>query len=75
MKIMESKEKAKEILHRMWANGLSKGQAKKCSLVAIEEVLNTIYNEDFDGHLIDENGADKFWKNVRDELNFINTKN
>ena len=70
-KIMTTKEKAEEILHKMWDNGLSRGQAEKCALVAVEEILNTIYNEDFDGHLIDENGANKFWEDVRDELNTL----
>ena len=65
---MTAKEKASEIFHKMWDQGLSRGQAKSCALNVVDEVINTIYIEDFDGHLVDEIGASIFWKKVREEL-------
>jgi len=73
---MNAKEKAKEIIDKFNHNikidayiGLGHEIAKECALIAVNEILNTIYNEDFGGHLIDEVGADEYWKNVKNEIN------
>jgi hypothetical protein len=60
-------EKARELVDKM-AFEVCKTDAKKCALIAIEEILNAIYNEDFDGHLIDEHDAASYWQQVKQEI-------
>jgi hypothetical protein len=50
-------------------NKIKKEYAKQCALIAVEEILNAIYNEDFDGHLIDEHNAASYWQEVKQEIN------
>jgi hypothetical protein len=64
-------EKAKEIVDNMYNSELdiSYYAAKQCALIAVEEIINAIYNEDFDGHLIDEHDAASYWQEVKEEIN------
>ena len=74
---MEPKLKAKELVHEfettIFANftHTKKSFAKQCALIAVEEILNAIYNEDFDGHLIDEHNAASYWQKVKEEIEKI----
>ena len=57
-----SKEKALELIIKFQEN-------KQHALFTVEEILNTIYNEDFLGHLIDEIDAASYWNEVKNEIN------
>lgn len=57
---MTPKEKAEELFKTF----SSFGNAMLC----VDEILNTIFNEDFSGHLIDEIGASDYWKEVKTEI-------
>jgi hypothetical protein len=79
---MTPKEKAIEIydnfylLHQsatdengvLFISALNKGLAKKCALIAVDEIMKAIYNEDFDGHLRDEYDAATYWNEVKNEI-------
>jgi|688.fasta_scaffold305139_2 hypothetical protein len=79
---MKPKQKAKELVMSMFQPPVDsleykQGQkhffnqysaAKPCALIAVAEILNAIYNEDFDGHLIDENDAASYWQEVKREI-------
>lgn len=43
-------------------------EAKQCALIAVGLIIDCIYNEDFDGHLVDEIGANHFWDEVRSDI-------
>ena len=71
---MTPQEKAKELLDKFKINdydwilmGNDSG-SKQSALFTVDEILNTIYNEDFDGHLIDEIDAATYWNKVKSEL-------
>ena len=58
---MTPKEKAQELLSKFtWR--------KEYAIICVDEILNTIYNEDFRGHLIDEIGANDYWERVKIEI-------
>jgi len=61
---MTPKEKAQELLDKFSVGGWRKEHAMSC----VDEILNTIYNEDFQGHLIDEIGANDYWEQVKIEI-------
>jgi hypothetical protein len=61
---MTPKEKAKELVDKM-AFEVCFTDAKQCALIAVDEILNAIYNEDFDGHLIDEHNAASYWQEIK----------
>ena len=70
---MTPKEKAEELYSKYdllfsapWKKHIS---TKQCALIAVEEIINAIYNEDFDGHLIDEHDAASYWQEVKEEIN------
>lgn len=71
---MTPKEKALELIEKFKINDYDwKAQGnlycvKQQALVAVDEILNTIFNEDFQGHLIDEIGADDYWNEVKTEI-------
>ena len=71
---MTPKEKALELIEKFKINDydwIAQGNlycVKQHALVAIEEILNTIFNEDFQGHLLDEIGASNYWNEVKTEI-------
>ena len=72
---MTPKEKAEELVRKYYSFGLNNPaqsfswyECKQCALIAVEEILNAIYNEDFDGHLIDEHDAASYWQEVKKEI-------
>lgn len=70
---MTPQEKANQLFNQMFENlpdcvEVSHELIVNCALISINEILNTIYNEDFGGHLCDEIGASDYWKQVKNEL-------
>lgn len=78
---MTPKEKAKEIVHKMYGDELdymTEGQAKQCALIAVDELIMEIYNIDHQHRAIynSETGyysySDSkeliFWKEVKQEI-------
>lgn len=61
---MTPKEKAQELLSKFAVGGWRKEHSISC----VDEILNTIYNEDFQGHLTDEIGANSYWEQVKVEI-------
>ena len=71
------KEKAKELANKFYqtcnctiagTSTIFKQIAVQAALISVEEILNTIYNEDFGGHLLDEIRAPDYWQEVKNEL-------
>jgi hypothetical protein len=64
------KEKAEELVNKMWvyalpnANG-SWQNAKQCALIAVDEILSTLYDYHYDS----ESGAYEYWQEVKTEIN------
>ena len=59
---MSPKEKAKELIDKMYANqgpeyGITEDEAKQCALVAVDEVLNVIDNFEM-----------IYWESVKQEI-------
>jgi hypothetical protein len=65
---MTAKEKAKQIERKMCEVITYGSEAKECADIAVREILNAIYNEDFEGHLCDEIDAASYWKQVIKEI-------
>lgn len=71
---MNPKEKAEELIGKFWKLPQNNNEiisiytAKQLAKVLVNEILNTIIDEDFGGHLIDEIGADSYWDKVKEEI-------
>jgi len=71
---MTPQEKALELIEKFKRNDydwIAQGNlycVKQHALVTIDEILNTIFNEDFSGHLLDEIGASDYWNEVKSEI-------
>jgi hypothetical protein len=64
-------EKARELVEKyywIFGDGYLGQQHIQCALIAVDEILNAIYNEDFDGHLIDEYDAASYFQLVKQEI-------
>ncbi len=40
----------------------------KCALIAVDEIINSNFNEDFNGHFTDLYDAVSYWKEVKEEI-------
>jgi phosphatidate phosphatase PAH1 len=78
---MTPKEKASELIEKFKINDydwIAQGNfycVKQHALITVDEVLNTIFNEDFSGHLLDEIGALDYWREVKNEIEAMNGYN
>jgi len=66
---MTPKEKADELIDKFFKDDLLIWdlcylQAKKCALIAVNEILNTLYDYHYDF----ESGAYEFWQLVKQEI-------
>ena len=74
---MTPKEKALELIEKFkendydWSVLSNLYCIKQHALVTVDEILNTIYNKDFQGHLLDEIGASDYWNQVKNEIKAI----
>jgi hypothetical protein len=77
-KTMTPKEKAKELQNAMYQKifDIDIGvhtmhdagryiASIQCALISVDEILNTMHNEDFGGHVCDEIGAGDYWREVK----------
>lgn len=72
---MTPKEKANELVDNYWLMdkinpSLSKEQAKKCALIAVDEILQIFNNEwtKLDFWTEEINGTINFWQEVKKEI-------
>ena len=74
---MTPKEKAFELVDKFWKScydkhdiaKLVKAEAKRCALIAVDEILNTIVHKDQDERLAYELLGNKFyWEDVKQEI-------
>ena len=69
---MTPKEKSKELFNKYYQkcadSSYPEYMAKDCALIAVDEIMKAIYNEDFDGHLRDEYDAASYWNEVKNEI-------
>lgn len=74
---MPPKEKAIELIEKFkkydydWISQSNYYCIKQYALIAVDEILNAIFNEDFSGHLLDEIGASDYWYDVKSEIEMI----
>lgn len=61
---MKPKEKAEELLDKMTME-IGKFNAKQCALIAVEEILNTLYSIPFGNALDNEL---EYWEEVKQEI-------
>ncbi len=72
--MLTPKEKALELIEKFKKNDydwIAQGNiycVKQHALVVVEEILGTIFNEDFQGHLLDEIDASDYWNEVKTEI-------
>jgi hypothetical protein len=58
------KEKSKDLLDKMTLE-IGKFNSKQCALIAVEEILNTLYSLRFGNALDDEL---EYWEEVKEEI-------
>ena len=66
---MTTKEKAKELLERMtvhhWTDVCDSEGAKQCALIAVDEILTTLYDLKFGNAVVEELD---YWEDVKQEI-------
>ena len=66
---MTPKEKAKELLERMtvhhWTDVCDSEGAKQCALIAVDEILTTLYDLKFGNAVVEELD---YWEDVKQEI-------
>lgn len=69
---MTPKEKAEELVHKMYAgfvHDLYSYKAKQCAIIAVDEILNNCLFEQYScGFLTLEPKHEKYWEEVKEEL-------
>lgn len=75
---MTPKEKAQQLVDKydsilrakfeMWGIAFGKSKPKECALIAVDEIIEAIHDEDFNGHVIDQIGASDYWMQVKQEI-------
>ena len=70
---MTAKEKAKELVNKMWAGfqfTIDEYTAKQCALIACDEIIDNMPFGFYSGIRPNYKGSDlKFWQEVKKEIN------
>jgi hypothetical protein len=67
---MAPKEKAEELVDRMYGCAeINRFEAKQCALIAVDEILTTLYDLKFGNALVEELD---YWEEVKQEIENLN---